>query len=372
MAETPGPVWISEVLANPLGSDTGHEWVELANVSAQPLNAGGLKVVRGSGATVLTVPANTVIPPFGVLQVPSTSLLNSGDTLTLFTDTTELDKITYDATGSEGWSWSRVDAESDSWTADTTPGHANIVIVGTPTATPSPTGSPSPSPTPVATPLPTGPALPLYGDIWINELLANPTGSDTDQEWIELRNLTEHDLSIGDLRVVRESNSLLLNVPDGTVLPANGFAAFEELSGSLVNSGDGLRLEAAALVLDSISYDAEGEEGYSWNRVDLTLGAWSSLPTPGQPNALVEAAVETEPVTPGTDATLVPAATKALTAPATTKKAATTKKKTAAKKSTKKAASKAGKLPSSGPATLVYLAPLAGLTWYGYRRWKRR
>lgn len=135
-APLPGELRINEFLPNPVGTDTGNEWVELANVADHPVSAGGLVVARLSGSTLITVPAGTVVAPGAVLLLTqlSGSIVNSGDTLLLKAGQTELDRVTYDGNGAEGDSWSRISATEGAWTSVPTPGLVNPG--GTPTDDP--------------------------------------------------------------------------------------------------------------------------------------------------------------------------------------------------------------------------------------------
>jgi len=104
-------------LPNPIGTDTGNEWVELANVSEHTVDAGGIVVTRITGSTIITVPSGTMIAARAVFALAATgSLVNSGDTLLLKSGSTELDRVIYDDLGGEGESWARLSAAEGVWT----------------------------------------------------------------------------------------------------------------------------------------------------------------------------------------------------------------------------------------------------------------
>jgi hypothetical protein len=200
----------------------------------------------------------------------------------------------------------------------------------------SPSPSPSPSSVPAAQP----------GQVLINEIMANPVGTDTGTEWVELSNLADVSLPIGGMTVVRASGSTLLTVPAGTTIEAHGYKRFMA-SGSIVNGGDTLLLKLGTLVYDQATYDAAGVEGQSWNRISLTEGTWSDTPTPDAANA-VQTVAEEEPVSAVSSSTSTTASS--------SKKAANTKKVSASK------------LPKSGPGTVAYLIPLLGWALWRYGR----
>ena len=219
--------------------------------------------------------------------------------------------------------------------------------------------SPSPSAGPVAGRLP-GP-----GEVWLSEVMANPAGTDTGQEWLELANRTDDPLDLSNLTVVRASGSVLVRVPASTVLAEDGYLVLDDVDSSVINGGDTLAVIAAdGQELDRISYDGEGEEGWSWSRIEAELGAWSELPTPGAANVFPP---EPQPA-PDPTTTAVSAGTASAAKPKAAAKAST--KKSSAKKAAAKSAST--KLPAGGPGAPWYLVsvPLAGL--YYWMVWRKR
>ncbi len=425
-----GQIWINELLPNPVGSDTGQEWLELYNPGATARDVSGLTVVRPSGLVVARMPAGTVLEGYGFLHVTSLSgsLLNTGDTLRLLFADAEIDKTTYDGSGLEGQSWARVAADRFIWTSQPTPGQSNLVAVmpppapmpsptpvvpptteptptpvpdlpppsATPVPSPVPPPTPVPSPTPAASPAPVAspapppavitspsptptpspspvppPAAPQSGEVWINELLPNPVGTDTGQEWLELSNASQRELDVSGLKVARANGSTVVTVPAGTTIAPGGFLWLSDLSGSLVNDGDTLTLKTVTTELDQVTYDDTGAEGESWARFSAETGEWTNRPTPGSANlaaTAVEPPADPPPANPpaGTAASSGTGTTaKAATTKATTKKATTTKKPS----TTAKAAASKG-LPKTGPGVLAYVLPIVLGTLYAYRRWK--
>lgn len=121
-----GEVWISELYPNPVGTDTGNEWVELHNRTERSLQIGGMMVARLSGTTLVTVPTGMTLPAGGYLKLATTgSIINGGDTVLLKLGTTEHDRITYDAEGTEGQSWARSSESVGTWTGLPTPDAPN-------------------------------------------------------------------------------------------------------------------------------------------------------------------------------------------------------------------------------------------------------
>ncbi len=402
---TSGMVELTELLPNPLGSDTGHEWIELHNPTNTLIAVGGLKLQRQSGAVVMTLPADQTISPGGYLVVTSlsASLLNTGDTLVLLSGQLELERITYGGDGAEGAAWSKLPS-GWVWAAQPTPGVANVTVATPlPSALPSPPAPPSiqplpttqpvttpappltpspptPSPSPAAATVPINAASPQpsavpspapspttlsQSQLWINELLANPLGTDANAEWIELYNRTDQTLDLTQLIVVRENGSVLYQASQLTI-PANGYVQLKPLAATLVNSGDTISLSVAGTVVDQVVYDGEGAEGETWIRLDQATGEWTDQPTPGGSNVTRPVVVPTESPTVANAVLAVPATTKSVT----------TKAKSAGKKTATKTASKtaAKGLPKSGTDPTVYLllVPLMGAAVYCYKRWIAR
>ena len=112
-----GDVVINEVAPNP---SSGDEWVEMYNVSAGPLDVGGLWVddVESGGGAPRQIPRGTVLQPaaYYVLELGAAYLNNSGDHARLLAadQSTVLDSIQFGATDRDvsrcrkpdGGSWS--------------------------------------------------------------------------------------------------------------------------------------------------------------------------------------------------------------------------------------------------------------------------
>lgn len=221
--------------------------------------------------------------------------------------------------------------------------------------------SPSPSATPTAVPAPT----PLPGELWINEFLPNPVGTDTGHEWIELANVSSHDVGAGGVTVVRLSGPTLVTVPSATVIKAGAVLLLNQLSGSIVNGGDTLILKSGQTELDRVTYDGAGAEGSSWARISATEGIWTTVPTPGEPNPGQPTDPTPTPDPGNGDGSGDPSSGGGTSNSATTRATAAADPATGSSKKTT-----AKKLPTSGLTAGAYLAPfaLAMLYWYVRRR----
>lgn len=207
----------------------------------------------------------------------------------------------------------------------------------------------TPTPLPTAQPSPlSANAKPAAGDVWLNEVLPNPLGTDTGNEWVELFNRNSALLDISGLTVVRLSGATIVTVPTGTLLAGGAYLKLMA-TGTIVNGGDILILKSGVTELDRVTYDDTGAEGYSWSRETADEGIWTESPTPGAANEFPGPDLAADTIDGGTSGGTTTAVTKASAA----------KTKTTAKK-----------LPASGPSSMAYLIPLlvTAVYWYRYRR----
>lgn len=87
----------------------------------------------------------------------------------------------------------------------------------------------------------------------INEFEANPTGSDTGHEWVELYNTGPGDVSIGGWTLQTVTGTAVsFPLPVGATIPANGFYVFDDPALRLTNSYEILELrDAGGSLIDS-------------------------------------------------------------------------------------------------------------------------
>ncbi len=161
-----GPIFISQAFAqvviNEFCPNCDPEWVELFNLTSDPIDLEGWEISDGNtqssdDITISgTLYSSTLIQPHGffVIEHPKGWLNDSspGDTLKLFdnsTNTDPVDSFSYTSTQADK-SYSRFPDGSGNFSANTTStkGTANQPL---PTSTPIPTPSPTPLPTPTPT-----------------------------------------------------------------------------------------------------------------------------------------------------------------------------------------------------------------------------
>ncbi len=255
-------VVINEFVPNPLGDDAGKEWVELYNSGESEVDITGWTLQGQSLSGTLTSGEWLKVNLTGEI------LGNTGDVITLLDDNSStVDSVAYgDATTGaptipeEGCSAGRYPDGSDSWEQfeNPTPGVSN--------AGATPSGE---------------------SEIWINEFVSNPTGTDAGNEWVELYNPGEDE---ADLTGWSLEGQLL----SGT-LGAGEFLQVILASETLTDSGDTIiLLDDSLTAVDEVAYgDATAEgvpsappDGGSTGRLPDGSDTWEQFdnPTPGEAN----------------------------------------------------------------------------------------
>ena len=131
----------------------------------------------------------------------------------------------------------------------------------------------------------------------INEFLVNPTGSDADNEFIELINTSDDEVDIGGWQLDdKEGGSSTYTIPSDTKLSGRGILSFPrtETKIALNNSGDTVRLlDPESATKFSYTYSGAVPEGQSHNRENDTF-TLSTTPTPGEANKITSPPADDE------------------------------------------------------------------------------
>lgn len=138
--------------------------------------------------------------------------------------------------------------------------------------------------------------VPEYSSaIIINEILPNPVGSDTANEFIELRNTSDTAVDISGWQLDDAAGgSTPYTIPSGTTVPANSIVVWyrSETKLALNNDADSARLlDPAGATKASATYAKALAEGYSYNLPISALAgasnyAVSTTSTPGRANTI--------------------------------------------------------------------------------------
>jgi PKD repeat protein len=152
------------------------------------------------------------------------------------------------------------------------------------------------------------------GDININEIIYNPSGTDIDHEWLELYNNDTTDIDITDWRFYEAGiNHSLTLIQGSMVIPAEGYAIIADNATtfldvedgcnctvidsafSLNNSGEYIALKNATLgIIDEVAYNASwGADGNNRTLELNATGGWEESRvdggTPCQQNSVLAA-----------------------------------------------------------------------------------
>ena len=136
--------------------------------------------------------------------------------------------------------------------------------------------------------------------IIINEILPNPKGSDSKEEFIELKNIGEEDINLAGWQIGDESSriyTVLSTNFTSTTISAKGFFVLprEKTKIALNNTGgDTVKLYwLNGELVDSVKYNVKAKEGQSYARCSLKSSVchddqwfWTITPTPGQENKI--------------------------------------------------------------------------------------
>ncbi len=124
----------------------------------------------------------------------------------------------------------------------------------------------------------------------ITEIFANPAGSDTGNEFIELYNPNEFDaipLDSFTLQIGVDS-AKVYSFPAGSVIQPLGYASFtnQEIDFTLVNTTGRVQLLGNGSVAGEPVDYVSPKDGYSWTRID-EVWQYTRNPTPGAANTYI-------------------------------------------------------------------------------------
>jgi len=242
---------INEVELNPYA---GYEWIELYNPTNERLDLTGYKVYdKDPGNLICTIGSScitstTVLAPHSYLKVSwnRARLNNDGDGVVIrdsngkVVDETPILQDEWDTAET----WQRIPDAYGEWTFTIeTEGFKNQVL-----------------------------------KVYINEYEANPSGSDTGNEWIELYNPNDVPVDVSHLELwdqEPEPGSLVKIIPENSVIPPHGYLVISWSSARLNNKGDGIVLKKADRVYDQIPNLADKQNNnYTWQRVPDGSDNW--------------------------------------------------------------------------------------------------
>jgi len=261
---------ISELYPNP--NDNEEEFIELKNTGDQDVDLNGWQI-QDASERKYTIDATTKIEKYLVIT-NSVSLNNDGDTVKLIQpDGNVLDKVTYEnAEKGKSYSWKK---DQWQWSDTPTPGEDNV------TESVAQKNN--------------------YSDkLSITELLPDPEGSDSTDEFIEIFNNDSEKIDL--LNWSLSDGSKTYTWQESYLLNPEQYQAFyiTETKISLNNSGETITLKNPdeEIVLE-ITYE-QSQTGFSYSSDATSNWAWTSSLTPGEAN-IITVATEEADATESTD-----------------------------------------------------------------------
>ena len=128
-------------------------------------------------------------------------------------------------------------------------------------------------------------------EIYINEILPCPEGSDAENEWIELFNKNTFEVDISEWKITDIKGKTFSYVfPKATKIPGKKFLVLtrQETKITLNNSGDGLKLiQPDGKIINEVVFE-KTFLGKSYNRTETDKWEWSETLTPDSLNIISE------------------------------------------------------------------------------------
>lgn len=282
-------VVINEFLPDPTGSDADNEFIEVLNLGTSAVDLSGWKLDDADGgSTAYVIPAGTMAGAGGYISftraVTKLALNNDGDSVRLLSPDASVKASTSYGDSTEGQSWNRLESGKYEESTTLTAGAKNVI---TRPSAESAAGKPSQGED-------EGGTGDFSSDIVINELLPNPTGSDTENEFVELFNQGSVSVNLAGWELDDEDGgSGTYTIPVGTVIGAGKLLALlrPQTKLALNNNADSVRLfDPAGKEISSFTYEESAEEGVAWARDAQGKYQLTTTVTQGKGNVIVSPA----------------------------------------------------------------------------------
>ncbi len=257
---------INELMPNPIGTDTGKEWVELHNPTSFPINLDGWVLKDKTSSYSLN---GLSISVEGYLVIfPTISLNNTDETITLTNNAGYEDIVSY-TDSIEGISIERINYRCNGFLPHVN-SHTQGLINSNFDAN-------------FCNPESEEPEI-VEPQIFLNELLPDPDGSDTGNEWVELYNPNDFSVNLKDWQIgVGSKNQIIEDV----TIEAKGFQIVN-MKISLTNTSAEISLISPQKNIEDSFHYSETETGKSWARKTDGEGEWIILEmTKGESNKVI-------------------------------------------------------------------------------------
>lgn len=250
------------------------EFIELYNSGSSGVNLASWLLSDESGKQYV-IPDGTMLNAgqYLVLYQATTgiTLNNTGDVITLFNSAGEARSSTEYGSAASQASWS-LNGDTWEWTV-ATPGQANADSVDGENAEEDSAGSESGT---------SSASDETSPDIFLNELLPNPAGLDTTDEWIEVVNEGSESISLHNWQLTDQTTYYTIG---DVSIGAGEYIIFEvgDTHISLNNTGDTVYLiDPFGSIINGTEYSSS-TEGSVWAR-NTDTWEWSTTATPGEAN----------------------------------------------------------------------------------------
>ncbi|MBI5621648.1 lamin tail domain-containing protein [Candidatus Falkowbacteria bacterium] len=308
---------LNELVSDPVSG--GSEWIEFFNIGNGTIDLKDWTVEDGSGRKT-SLSGSLGAKGLSTVTKPSGALNNSGDIVILKCADTVVDTVTYgdwdDGNTSDNavaavdpYSLARVQdgvdtgSDIDDWRVTQTPTKGSFNSITALASEDEPASIPTeesmlsqPSDTASETSAAPEP-IDYSNSIIINEVLPNPVGADTTEEFIELKNISTAGIDLAGWQVADAAKPYTIAAGDfaTTNVAAGGlFLIRREVSGiALNNSGteEVFLFSPDGAEQDHLTYSGTVAEGSSYSRTADGF-VWTPDATPGQENIVFDVTTE--------------------------------------------------------------------------------
>ncbi len=309
--ETP-IVLINEIAWMGTEASANDEWLELYNPTENDLDLTGwiLEAADGSPKINLTGTISAgnyfllertdddTVPEIIAEQIYTGSLGNTGEWLKLL-DTNN--KVVDEINATSGWPAGDNSTKQTLERKSRTEWQTSLDPNGTPKAQNSQPSEP-PIETPTSTPAitedidqsnsdTTNQSTVKRGDVIFNELLPNPNGDDTNDEFIELKNMSAGPVDLTNWQITNVSKQIF-TVPSLTIQPRIIVVFYRSQTGlALNNAKDKLVLtDTTGKIIDQVEYKSAAPEGQSYQKNSNGKLSWLE-PSVGKENIFTDTAL---------------------------------------------------------------------------------
>lgn len=252
---------VNEFLPDPTGSDTDNEFIEVFNGGSGLINIGGWQLDDAEGGSApYIIPSGTNLSAGGYMSftraVTKLALNNDGDSVRFLSPDGSLKASANYSDSTEGQSWNRVESGKYEESTTLTAGAKNVITHAVNQTEEEDEEEDDQGD--------------FSHEIVVNELLPNPIGSDTENEFIELLNVGSTSINLTGWKLDDEDGgSTPYTIPSGTTLGAGKLLALlrPQTKLALNNEADSVRLfDPAGKEISNFTYEESVDEGIAWAR----------------------------------------------------------------------------------------------------------